>query len=277
MFTGPEAEKALVGMLEVQRPTNSNDSDPLPSENAAPRLPDARVPEGLVWPPVAGRALLQELEPHTAKAFPLARGAWATTLGRWNLLASERFGDLEEARNELFAWARLHTAADANHALSPDRCLVLNPEPSGGGRLWQIVPIHPSLRGELDRVSRSAQVKEWTKALAESARALYEVPKKLAAAGLPLGAGLDRLGWIENPGHPVYIGFIPPPRRLSLVPSPIVESVAKNLDTVLFELAFSRRTVLLGVAATLDSWGDLDAPLMDLRAAIDRLLDRKPN
>lgn len=271
-------EKAVIDMLVRDRqPKSSNDVDPLPSETAPPRFPDARVPEGLVWPPIAGRALLKELEPQAAKAFPLARGAWAATLGRWHLLASERFGDLEEARAELYAWARLHTEGAAKNALSPDRCLVLNPDPESGGRLWQIVPVHPNLRSELDRVSRSAQVKEWTKALAEAARALYEVPKKLAAAGLPLGASLDRLGWIEEPGRPVYIGFVPPPRRLALVPPPIVQSVAQNLDTVLFELAFSRRTVLLGVAATLDSWGDLDVPLIDLREAIERILDRKPN
>ncbi len=75
-------EKAVIDMLVRDRqPKSSNDVDPLPSETAPPRFPDARVPEGLVWPPIAGRALLKELEPQAAKAFPLARGAWAATLG----------------------------------------------------------------------------------------------------------------------------------------------------------------------------------------------------
>lgn len=257
-------------------PSRSNQVDPLPAETAPPPLPDASVPEGMVWPPIAGRALLDRLEPHAAKAFPISRGAWATTLGGFNLLASERFLDLEEARAELFGWARLHTGA-AERVLSSGRCLVLNPDSERGGRLWQIVPALPSLRSELDRVSRSAQVKEWTKALASAARALHEVPARLAAAGLPLGSGLDRLGWMENPGRPVYIGFVPPPRRLARVSMPAVESVARNLDSILFELAFSRRTVLLGVAATLDSWGPLDPPAAELFEAIERVLDRKPN
>ncbi len=159
----------------------------------------------------------------------------------------------------------------ASHALSPGRCLALNPE-QGGGRLWQIVPVHQSLRLELDNVPRSAGVEEWARILVRAARALYEVPGKLAEAGLLLPAGLDRLGWVAEVGRPVFIGFIPLPERLAATGPTVVENIETNLDSVLFELAFSRREILEGVAATLETGNALDPPWAALHSAISRVL-----
>ncbi len=241
---------------------------------AAPRLPNATVPKGMVWPPIAGRDLLREIAPQVGGSVPfkLARGAWATTLaGRWRLLSSYWFENLADAQAELLAWAKLHTDAAASHALSPGRCLALNPE-QGGGRLWQIVPVHQSLRLELDNVPRSAGVEEWARILVRAARALYEVPGKLAEAGLLLPAGLDRLGWVAEVGRPVFIGFIPLPERLAATGPTVVENIETNLDSVLFELAFSRREILEGVAATLETGNALDPPWAALHSAISRVL-----
>lgn len=238
----------------------------------APPFPCAKIKTGLVWPPVAGRAILTELDFQTATPFRLSRGAWAATIGeRWRLLSSERYTEFGEARADLLQWAKLHASAVAEKAISEGRCLVLNPEPNGCGRLWQVVPIHPSLRSDLDRIPRSAGVEEWTEAFVNAALALFDIPARLATAGLQLSTDLDRLGRNPHGGRPVFIAFVPSPRRLSMVAEPPEESVASNLDSILFELAFSRRSVLLGVAASFEG-KVLAPPLSALRDAIRRAL-----
>ncbi len=248
------------------------------SQLGAPVVPSSEVPEGFVWPPVEGRAVLRELDDFAVEPVRTSMGMWSAIVpARWRLFSTEVYPNLELARHELFEWARRHGGVAAQAVLSPGRCLVLVPE-GEGGRLWQIVPIQPSLRSKLDELSRSEQVKKWTRTLANVARSFFEVPAKLAQASLPLEGNLDRFGWDKEAGRPVYIGFVPPPSRLPSIdtpPSPasLTESLAKNLDSTLFELALTRRTVLLGIAATLDDMA-LDAPLSALREQIQEALGR---
>ena len=79
-------------------------------------------------------------------------GGWFGSIGeRWQLhtAASAVYASLDDGRNELVQWARMHVAALG--ALSTERCIVLAADGSGSFRLWQIVRVGTSLRAQVER------------------------------------------------------------------------------------------------------------------------------
>jgi len=117
---------------------------------ARPRLPDARVPSGAIWPPVEGRMMLHEA---TSPGLFLHRAGdadWIAGIGTdWHVhsVAAAAFPQFDEGRQALLAWARLHAAYAP--LISPSRCVVLAEDGRASWRLWQIVKLAPSLRAWL--------------------------------------------------------------------------------------------------------------------------------
>jgi signal recognition particle receptor subunit beta len=117
---------------------------------ARPRLPDARVPSGAIWPPVEGRMVLHEATAGDLALHRLGSGDWLAGIGTgWRLhsAASAAFAEFDDGRQALLAWARLHAAHV--ELLSPSRCVVLAAAGSDTWRLWQIVKLVPSLHAWL--------------------------------------------------------------------------------------------------------------------------------
>ena len=115
-----------------------------PGENVGyvPATPDERVASGLVWPPVDGRTVLQELALAGVQLSRSEQGDWTGTAnGRWRIhsAAAEVFEDMEAGRMVLVQSARVH-AANARGG-SMDRCVVLAGDGHGRYRLWQIVRV----------------------------------------------------------------------------------------------------------------------------------------
>jgi hypothetical protein len=115
-----------------------------PGENDAytPAPPDERVASGMVWPPVGGRTVLQELTQAGVQLCCSAQGDWSGAVnGRWRIhsAASEVYEALEEGRTVLVNSARIH-AANAR-ARAVDRCVVLAGDGRGRYRVWQITRI----------------------------------------------------------------------------------------------------------------------------------------
>jgi hypothetical protein len=105
-----------------------------------PAVPDERIASGLVWPPVDGRTVLQEL----ARArIPLRRseqGAWTGTVkGRWQIRSenTQVFNDIDAGRAILVRAARVY--ATNTRGKSVDRCVVLAADGHGRYRLWHII------------------------------------------------------------------------------------------------------------------------------------------
>jgi hypothetical protein len=111
-------------------------------DGCVPTPPDERVASGLVWPPVDGRMVLQELARARVQLTRSAQGDWSGAAnGRWqvNSAAAEVYEALEEGRTVLVQSARIH-AANVREKLV-NRCVVLAGDGQGRYRLWQITRI----------------------------------------------------------------------------------------------------------------------------------------
>jgi len=112
---------------------------PVNGDGYVPTPPDERVASGMVWPPVSGRTVLQELTQAGVQLRCSPQGDWSGAVnGRWRIhsAASEVYGALEEGRTVLIHSAQIH-AANAREK-SVDRCVVLAGDGRGRYRLWQI-------------------------------------------------------------------------------------------------------------------------------------------
>jgi len=136
----------------VERPAASSIESALASIVAGPRprLPDARVPSGAIWPPVEGRMVLHEATSSDLSLHRVGDGDWIAGMGsgwRVHSAAAAAFEQFDDGRQALLGWARVHAA----HAdlLSASRCIVLAEADAATWRLWQIVKLAPSLRSWL--------------------------------------------------------------------------------------------------------------------------------
>jgi hypothetical protein len=104
-----------------------------------PATPDERVGSGMVWPPVDGRTVLQEVARARVQLNRTEQGDWAGAAnGRWQVhsAASEVFEDIDEGRMVLVQSARVHAANARGKAV--ERCVVLANDGHGRYRLWHI-------------------------------------------------------------------------------------------------------------------------------------------
>jgi len=173
-----------------------------------PALPDERVASGLIWPPVDGRMILHETAQQRPALARHADGGWFGSIGeRWQLhtAASAVFASLDDGRNELVQWARMHVSALG--ALSKERCIVLAADGGGSFRLWQIVRIGTSLRSQVERALTDTG-EALARGLLSVARSFLEMADRSAAAGCDLGLTLSDIE--AAPAGPAYLGFAPP-------------------------------------------------------------------
>jgi signal recognition particle receptor subunit beta len=108
----------------------------------APDVPNERVASGLVWPPVDGRVILQEVGRAAVKLACSNDGDWSAHVSdRWRVVtpANAKFSSVEEGRPALIELAR-HCATKCR-ADSIERCVALAADGHGAFRLWQIARI----------------------------------------------------------------------------------------------------------------------------------------
>lgn len=104
-----------------------------------PATPDERVGSGMVWPPVDGRTVLQEVARAGVQLSRSEQGDWTGEAnGRWRIYsaATEVFEDINAGRMVLVQSARLHSAEPRGKAV--DRCVVLAGDGRGHYRLWHV-------------------------------------------------------------------------------------------------------------------------------------------
>ena len=114
-------------------------AQPVEGNGYMPAPPDERVASGMVWPPVDGRTVLQEVAQARVQLSRSPQGDWwGAANGRWlvHSAASEVYEALEEGRMVLVQSARIHAANLREKAV--DRCVVLASDGQGRYRLWQI-------------------------------------------------------------------------------------------------------------------------------------------
>lgn len=107
-----------------------------------PDTPNERVASGLVWPPIDGRVILQEIG---SSHFVLKRsesGDWyGIANSRWKLYNSSQavFASAEQGRPALVHLARVYAANV--RVDSVERCVALAGDGQGNFRLWQITRV----------------------------------------------------------------------------------------------------------------------------------------
>ena len=104
-----------------------------------PALPDENVASGLVWPPVEGRVILQEVGRSDVRLTRSDDGTWFGSVGdRWQVRAPADavFESIEQGRPALIELARSFAARCRIDAV--ERCAVLASDGAGRIRLWRI-------------------------------------------------------------------------------------------------------------------------------------------
>jgi len=107
-------------------------------DNRQPVAPNERVPSGMVWPPIDGRTILQEIGSSQVQLNSSVAGDWFGVVNdRWRIHtpANAVFSSVDQGRPALIQLAR---AFAANHSDTTERCVVLAEDGHGRYRLWQI-------------------------------------------------------------------------------------------------------------------------------------------
>ncbi|HEX3766353.1 MAG TPA: ADP-ribosylation factor-like protein [Kofleriaceae bacterium] len=236
----PDVDSAaqLLAALERQ-PLSSASTDDFAAPAIAPgvprpRLPDARVPSGAIWPPVEGRAVLHEATTGDLTVQRVGDGDWIAGLGsdwRVHSAAAAAFDDVDDGRRALLTWARLHAAH--GELLSPSRCVVLAAADARTWRLWQIIRRTPSLRAWLVD-GRALDAAELLDRLAAAAAVFGEACRRFAD---PLPVTLDTVG--DGLRGVQFVALMPrpgaSPARLDDVAAHIVRQLSQLLAADLSE------------------------------------------
>ncbi|HYQ15986.1 MAG TPA: hypothetical protein VEQ58_09515, partial [Polyangiaceae bacterium] len=225
-------------------PPRALPSEAVAASAPAPRgLPSHEVPSGMVWPPVEGRILLRDALSTPAESVLDASGDQRATLGtgyRAHSARSARFASVEEARNSLIAWARLHVSAQP--LLSKGRCIVLAQESDAACRLWQIVRAEPSLRELFVDGCDTMIPRHAARQLASASRILGEAQSLCQRHGLTLRCTLDTIG-VSDAGAPIFVADFPFPAPADAAPlGP--EQTALELSRLLAHRSASDRAEL---------------------------------
>jgi len=107
--------------------------------NRRPNAPNERVASGMVWPPIDGRMILQEIGSSTVQLYSTVDGQWGAVVNdRWRIHtpAGAIYPTVEEGRPALIQLARQYAA---NVRIdTTERCVALADDGQGGYRLWHI-------------------------------------------------------------------------------------------------------------------------------------------
>lgn len=205
---GPSADEVLdeLRLLGLE-PEPGPEAAPSEAAPDAPRTPSDQLPSGFVWPPIEGRIVLREAAKPDAIVRLDGAGDFEATLATgWHAhsVGSAVFATVDDGRDRLITWARLHVAAQA--FLSKQRCLALAETGDGRWRLWQVVREGSSLRDALAAAGEDPDL--LARALARASRLLLEARSGRGSDALRLPWSLDTIGATEV-GRPIFVGRAP--------------------------------------------------------------------
>lgn len=186
-------------------------SSPGATSVLAPRLPDATIPSGWVWPPINGRILLQEA---TARGSPVAQELspreWvADSPSGWRFHSPPggAFGDHESARAALIHWAQVH--ASLATWMSPHRCVALS-ETEHGYRLWQVVRLETTVWKRLADALRSRDTSRISRLVTEAAELCARASDHWSRAPWELPCTLETVSALDGS----FVSLVPEARSV---------------------------------------------------------------
>lgn len=189
--------------------------------DSTPELPRPTVPEGMVWPPVTGRAALRDIAQHSIPVQKLDEsGAYfASVENSWEIhsAADARYESPVTGMEHFLDWAQKHS--ELAEILSGPRCIVLAPEnslhPTHRGqiwRLWQIVRTHRPVRDRIAALLDEENPRVIADSLLTAGACLLDLESQRKRFPLLPESTLDGVGERLNGSH--YVGMLPAPRRM---------------------------------------------------------------
>lgn len=185
-------------------------------DGRAPAIPSASVPQGRIWPPTMGRAMMDQIDYGGCGVEAVEEGAWYCSDGQnWHMYsaASAVFPSEEIGINALLVWARY--CASLGEHLSQPRCIVLAPEAQESGddgrtswRIWQIVRAKPSIRDEIASQMDQSDPEAAALRIAQGADGLIQMESKRPYFPNLPQCSLDNVGSDRPPLQ--IVGFLPP-------------------------------------------------------------------
>jgi signal recognition particle receptor subunit beta len=123
----------------VQRAHRLNAAGQWIKDHHQPIAPNERVASGMVWPPIDGRTILQEIGSSQVQLNSSVAGDWFGVVNdRWRIhtQASAVFSSVDQGRPALIQLARTYAANLRSD--TTERCVALAEDGHGRFRLWQI-------------------------------------------------------------------------------------------------------------------------------------------
>jgi len=170
--------------------------------------PDKRVGAGMVWPPIAGRHVLNALSGGQPRLRQLPNQAWIGESGRWLLLSlpEHSFNSEVLAREEMLRLARSHSLLKP--VLTEQRCVSCTMNWGSEWRIWQVVRRETTLADVLQLMHGLPTAESIVTELLRIAYLLGVALARFRAASLFCAPALDKIA--VSQGGPVYSGFVLP-------------------------------------------------------------------
>lgn len=224
-----------------------------------PRSPSAPPPklsetaEGMLWPPLEGRALLEEATADDTRLGASHEGARAATLGEGFRVHSAQgwlYDDPEDARAALLACAKTHGRLGT--LLSPGRCLVVVPTEDGRFRLWQISRRFASLRDLF--FEDGAAARSTADRVVATVLHVHQAHAAAAARDIRLSIGIDTVG-LGDTGVATFVGVVPVQATAAGDEDALVERLAWEIEPLLVndESGSAREEALRQLARATDA------------------------
>ncbi len=242
-------------------------AEPVPSK-PPPALPNSSVPTGCIWPPIAGRVLLQRLEAVGLQAQPTPEGGWrADAPHGWRVVSApeHRFSAAAPGRTQLLEWARMLVALGPR--VSADRSLALAATGRGAWRLWQVLIARESIADALATALGTIAESSFGDQLAITVRRYEEAVADLVADVPWASLRPEEIGFSN--GRPCIVGLSPPPSAAGVEHHVDVTrtSIVERMSTSLVEAAKTRGVASEVLVAHLEAAVDRREELADIVTA----------
>jgi hypothetical protein len=201
----PEPAAARLAPHVVPEPAAPERKPEIPR---TPAVPDRLVGAGMVWPPIAGRHVLNEITDSHPQLRQLANEAWLGESDRWLLLSVKQhaFDSETLAREEMLRLARSHSLFKT--VLSEHRCISCTLTEQREWRIWQVVRRETTLADVLRMMLELQAADSIVTELLRVAYLLGAAAVRFSAASLTCAPTLDTIA-VSHSG-PVYTGFLLP-------------------------------------------------------------------
>jgi len=173
-----------------------------------PKFPDEDTPPQWIWPPYAGRKILNEVIKYALKPRLQPDGTWVINAkNRWRCFSKSQwlYTNTDSAFEALRANMRMHLLCSP--IISEQRCVAVASDIKNSWRLWQIVHLETTLAEDLTNALKEKQpdrlVIEMFKCASRYAEALQQCTNYPPSLNLTL----DNLG-MDAELQLVYLGTI---------------------------------------------------------------------